>query len=136
MKKGFDYTGVTVSFRCHDGEGNYVMHKRSKTCRDEQGAWDFGGGGVKFNEPLEDALAREVKEEYGANVISFEFLGFRELFREHDGQPTHWVRFNYEVLVNPAQVINNEPDKLEEIKWVRLDNLPQPVHPVVAADFE
>ena len=26
MIKGIDYTGVTITFYCHDGEGNYLFH--------------------------------------------------------------------------------------------------------------
>ena len=64
MKKGIDFTGIAVSFSCHDGKGNYLFHKRGVGCRDEQGRWDCGGGGLKFNERLIDALYREVEEEY------------------------------------------------------------------------
>lgn len=56
MKKGIDYIGVTVSFYCHDGAGNFVLHKRNHNCRDEHGCWDFGGGGLKHGETLEDAF--------------------------------------------------------------------------------
>ncbi len=135
MKKGFDYTGITVSFRCHDGNENYVMHRRSDACRDEQGRWDFGGGSLKFGESLEDCLRREIKEEYDADVISFEYLGFKEMFRVHDGQNTHWIRFSYKVLVDPLQVKNNEPEKLEDVSWVRMEALPEPLHSQIIKDI-
>ena len=45
-------------FRCHDGKGNYVMHRRNVNCRDEHGCWDFGGGGLKFGETIADGLSR------------------------------------------------------------------------------
>lgn len=128
MKKGVDYTGITVSFFCHDGKGNYVMHKRGDNCRDEQGRWDFGGGGLKFGEGLVDGVKREVQEEYGACPVEIDFLDHNELHREHDGAPTHWVQFLYRVLVNRDEVVNNEPDKHQEMQWVRLDNLPTPLH--------
>ena len=136
MKKGIDYTGITVSFFCHDGQGNYVMHKRGAVCRDENGCWDFGGGGVKFNESLDDAVKREVKEEYNADVQAFQFLGFDEKFREHKNVPTHWIGFRYLVEVDRAQVINNEPDKHDEISWVRIDQLPSPRHSMCDRDLE
>ncbi|OGI60267.1 hypothetical protein A2641_00530 [Candidatus Nomurabacteria bacterium RIFCSPHIGHO2_01_FULL_37_25] len=50
MQKGFDYTGVTVVYFCHDGKGNVVFSKRNENCRDEHGAWDIGGGGVEFGD--------------------------------------------------------------------------------------
>jgi len=136
MKKGIDYTGITVSFYCHDGARNYVLHRRGENCRDEHGCWDFGGGGVKFNESLEAALHREVKEEYAADIIEFEFVGYRELFREHEGKKTHWLSFVYIVKLDPEQVVNNEPDKHEEISWFTLDNLPTPLHSMIQESLE
>ena len=112
------------------------MHKRNNNCRDEHGCWDFGGGGVKFNESLEDALHREVKEEYNADVLEVEFLGYCELFREHEGQPTHWLSFQYLVRVNPDQVVNNEPEKHDEIDWFTLDTLPTPLHSMIPDQLE
>ena len=32
LQGGVDYIGVTVVFYCHDGKGNFLMHKRSKNC--------------------------------------------------------------------------------------------------------
>ena len=128
MIKGIDYTGITVSFFCHDGKGNYVMHKRGVNCRDEHGCWNFGGGGVEFNETLEASLLREVKEEYGVEPVSYQYLGFDEKFREHEGRPTHWIGFRFLVLVDRSKVINGEPEMHDEIGWFRMDNLPEPQH--------
>ena len=30
MKKGEDFTGVTIVYFCHDEEGNFLFNKRSK----------------------------------------------------------------------------------------------------------
>lgn len=64
MRKGIDCIGVTVVFFCHDGKGNFVLSKRSKNTRDEQGRWDPGGGALEIHERIEDAIRREVREEY------------------------------------------------------------------------
>ena len=131
MKKGEDYTGVTVSYVCHDGNGNYLMNKRSVNCRDEHGAWDFGGGGVDFGISIEDTLKNELKEEYCVQNISYDFVGYDDLFREHKGKPTHWVRLLFIVKIDPKEVQNGEPHKFDELKWFRLDNLPSPLHSMI-----
>lgn len=138
-KKGIDFTGIAVSFSCHDGNGNYLFHKRGVGCRDEHGRWDCGGGGLKFNETLTDALYREVEEEYGTKPIESEFLGHDEVFREQEGVSTHWITFRYRVLVDRNKTINNEPLKLEAILWTTLDTLPSPLHsqlPVVLEKYK
>ena len=128
MKKGVDYTGVTIVYYCHDGQGNFVMSKRSTSCRDEHGRWDPGGGGLEFGDTVENTLKKEIKEEYCTDVLSYEFLGFRDVHREHDGVKTHWIGLDFKVLVDRGKVKNGEPNKFDEIGWFSIDNLPDPVH--------
>ena len=136
MVKGVDYIGVSVVFFCHDGQGNFVMHKRGEACRDERGRWDFGGGGLKFGEKIADALKREVFEEYAVEPLKVEPLGFDECFRDERGVPTHWICFRYKVLVDRSLVINNEPEKHEDLRWVTLDTLPSPLHSNIPQEIE
>lgn len=128
MKKGEDYVGVTLSFFCHDGKGNFILAKRSTNCRDEHGRWDFGGGSVEHGDTVEERLRQEIKEEYCTDVLSFEFLGYRDIHREHDGKQTHWISLDFKVLVDPAQVRNGEPHKFDDLGWFTLDALPSPLH--------
>lgn len=127
-KKGHDFIGVSVVFACHDGKGNYLLSKRGQNCRDEQGTWDPGGGGVEFGQTVEGALRQEILEEYCTDVLEYEFLGFRDVHREHEGKPTHWVALDYRVLVDRKKVRNGEPHKLDAIGWYRIDALPEPQH--------
>lgn len=128
MKKGIDYTGITVVFLCHDGDGNYLFSKRSNNCRDEQGTWDCGGGGLEFGQSPEEALADEIKQEYCTDVLDAEFLGFRDVHRVADGKPTHWLALDFKVLIDRTKVANGEPHKFDELAWVTLDDLPAPLH--------
>lgn len=128
LKKGVDYTGITIVFACHDGRGNILLHKRSENARDEHGRWDIGAGGLELHDTPENTLRKEIKEEYSTDVISYEFLGFRDVHRQHAGQKTHWLALDFKVLVDPAQVKNGEPHKFEEVKWFTLNNLPSPIH--------
>ncbi|NQV88652.1 MAG: NUDIX domain-containing protein [Parcubacteria group bacterium] len=128
MQKGIDFIGITVVYACHDGEGNFLFNKRSKNCRDEHGRWDLGGGGLEFEDTVEDTLKKEVKEEYCVDIISSEFIGYRDFFREDNSKKTHWLALYFKVLVDKDKVKNGEPHKFDEIGWFRLDNLPSPIH--------
>ncbi|MDB5265187.1 MAG: pyrophosphohydrolase [Parcubacteria group bacterium] len=127
-KVGRDYTGVSVIFLCHDGQGNFLFQKRTDRCRDEHFTWDTGGGGLDYGDTVEGTLAKEIKEEYGVDIVSFDFLGFRDVHREKEGVKTHWIALDFKVLVNRDDVINGEPRKFSEIGWYTLDNPPQPLH--------
>jgi ADP-ribose pyrophosphatase YjhB (NUDIX family) len=74
LQRGVDFIGVTCSFVCHDGNGNILMHKRSKNCRDEHGNWDNGGGAHEFGASVEETVRREIKEEYGADVLELQYI--------------------------------------------------------------
>jgi ADP-ribose pyrophosphatase YjhB (NUDIX family) len=129
MKKGVDHIGVCVVFYCHDGRGRFLLSKRTKYARDEHGKWDPGGGGVTFGESIISALKREIKEEYGTNVLDHEFLGYRDVKRvDEKGRKTHWIALDYKVLIDPKKVKNGDPKKHEAVDWFTLDNLPSPIH--------
>lgn len=136
MKKGMDYTGVTVVFLCHDGEGNVLLSKRTTECRDEHGCWDPGGGALDFGEGVVETLKRELAEEYCTDVIDYEFLGYREVHREMEGRKNHWIALDFKVLIDRDKVRNGEPHKFEELRWFTLDNLPSPLHSQFPAFLE
>lgn len=128
LKRGVDYIGVTVNFLIHDGKGKILLQKRSKNCRDEHGRWDIGGGAVEFGEGLDDALLRELQEEYAVTPIEYSQTKIGTALRVHDGSPTHWVYVNYKVLVNPVSIKIGEPHKVDAIGWFRKADLPKSLH--------
>lgn len=123
MQKGIDSIGVTVVYFCHDGKGKFVMAKRSNQARDEQGKWDIGGGAIELHDTVEDTLRKEILEEYCTEVLSFEFLGYRDVHREKNGEKNHWIALDFKVLVDSKTVINNEPQKFDDIGWFTLSSL-------------
>ncbi|MEK7460137.1 MAG: NUDIX domain-containing protein [Patescibacteria group bacterium] len=128
MKKGEDYIGVTVSYLCHDGKGNFLFNKRSVNCRDEHEKWDAGGGGMEIGETVEETLRKEIAEEYCTDVLEFTPVGYRDIHREHHNKKTHWISLDFIVLIDREKVKNGEPHKFDEIGWFTLDNLPSPLH--------
>ena len=135
MKVGVDYIGVTCVFFCHDGNGRLLMHKRSQNCRDEHGRWDCGAGALEFGEDHLDAVKREVKEEYGADALDVTFVKAANVLREHEGKRTHWIALNHVVRVDPDQVENREPDKMDDIGWFAINDLPDPLHSMFESHF-
>ena len=128
MKKGEDYTGVTIVYLCHDGNGKYLLSKRSNSCRDEHGTWDCGGGGLEFNDTVENTLRKEIAEEYRTDILNFEFLGYRDVHREDQGKNTHWVALDFKVKIDPLKTGNGEPHKFDAVEWFSLDAFPEPLH--------
>ncbi len=129
MKKGIDFPGVCVVFFCHDGKGNFILGKRTRKTRDEHGRWDPGGGAIELGETVEEAIRREIKEEYCTDILKSEFLGFRDVHRtDEKGNKTHWIAFDFKVLIDKDKVKNGVPKYHEDIGWFRLNSLPKPLH--------
>jgi 8-oxo-dGTP diphosphatase len=128
MKKGEDYTGITIVYFCHDGKGNFLFNKRSKNCRDEIGNWDCGGGALEFLDTVENTLKKEIKEEYCTDILNCEFLGYRDVHRERTGIKNHWIALDFKVRVDRDKVKNGEPHKFDEIGWFKLGNLPDTLY--------
>lgn len=128
LKKGVDFIGVTCVFFCHDGKGNFLMHKRSKSCRDEWGNWDVGGGSLEFGESFEEGVRREIKEEYSCDVLDLKLVGPQNILRKLRNRKTHWVALLFLAQVDPKQVQIGEPDYMDEIGWFSEGNWPEPIH--------
>jgi len=129
MIKGVNHIGVSVIPFLHDGNGRYLVGLRTEKCRDEHHTWEpLGGGGLMFGELLEQAVVREVQEETGATPFAIEFLGTREVLREHEGSKTHWLAFDYRAQVDLVLVRITEPEKCAEIRWCTITEIPRPQH--------
>ncbi|MBI4225284.1 MAG: NUDIX domain-containing protein [Candidatus Sungbacteria bacterium] len=135
LKRGVDFIGVNCIFFCHDGAGKFLLHKRSKNCRDEKGVWDCGAGAMEFGESFADTVSREVEEEYGVKPINIRYVGSKNVIREHEGKQTHWIGNLHLVQIDPTRVIIGEPDKIDEIGWFLLDNFPEPLHSQLKNDI-
>lgn len=136
MQKGIDYTGITIVYICHDGQGEYLFQKRSRNCRDEHDRWDIGGGGLEFGDTVLGTLEKEIAEEYRTSVLGHHFLGYRDVHREHEGRKTHWLALDFKVLVDRKTVANGEPHKFSEIGWFKSSDFPSPLHSQLPIFFE
>jgi ADP-ribose pyrophosphatase YjhB (NUDIX family) len=83
---------------------------------------------LEFGDTVEQTLRSEIKQEYGTEVLQFEFLGYRDVHREHEDQPTHWIALDFKALIDPKQVKNGEPNKFDEVRFFRLESLPENIH--------
>ncbi|MEO5691105.1 MAG: NUDIX domain-containing protein [Candidatus Saccharimonadales bacterium] len=128
LQRGIDHIGISVSFVIHDGEGNIMLHKRGAKARDEQGCWDIGGGAIEFSESINEAIVREIKEEFCVDPIEIKFLTAYDAHRTLNDVPTHWVALVHTVQVDRSKVKNGEPHKIDEIGWFTSSDLPSPLH--------
>ena len=127
-KPGKDYVGITTPFYCIDEEGKILFQKRSNKARDESGRWDPGSGELEKGLTLEENVRKEVKEEVGAEAQTIGRIPPHGIFREDEGEDTHWLAVSFFVKVNRDNVEINEPEKIDELEWAELGEFPQPLH--------
>jgi ADP-ribose pyrophosphatase YjhB (NUDIX family) len=90
-----------------------------------EGHWTLPGGGIHWGEHPEDALVREVHEETGLVLDSFELAGIdSETLGEAAGRPAvHAVRFIYRCVTSGEPQVVEENGSVDEAAWVSLDDL-------------
>ena len=91
----------------------------------EAGHWNIVGGKVDHMERAEIAARREAEEETGLTIGPIRYLGITEQLIEADRQ--HWISLLYATDDTAGDPQLTEPDKLSEVGWFDLDDLPQPL---------
>jgi hypothetical protein len=114
---------------CNDGR--VLLVKRGKQSQDEQGSLEGVGGGIDKQLSLHDALrieiGQELRDENGGplRVSIDQFLDFQTFkFRDkHAGGLRDWIVVTYLCRLHEGSPSSNEPDKIEELKFLTLDAL-------------
>lgn len=118
MRKGLNFIGVGIGAAILNKEGKIFLHKRGKNAKNEAGKWGCPGGTLKFGEKLEDAIKREMKEEFGINITPIDTLGaFNHLIPK---EKQHWVALCFICKIKKGIPKILEPDKCDQIGWFTL----------------
>lgn len=121
MQKGIDYIGVGVGALIFNDQGQILIAKRTNKVRNEPNKWEFPGGSVRFGEKCEDAVVREVKEEFDIKIKVITFLGLVDHIIPEQEQ--HWVSPSYIAKLISGTLKIMEPDRCCEIKWVKISEI-------------
>ncbi|MFH0864125.1 MAG: NUDIX domain-containing protein [Candidatus Gottesmanbacteria bacterium] len=135
MKKGIDYIGVSVGALIFNKKGEIFLTKRSKNTKNEHGCWEAPGGGVEFGETLQDAIKREIKEEYGVDIILLKQLPAQNHLLPKESQ--HWVPTSFIAKIKNGQTPKiMEPEKCDNLGWFPLNKLPRPLSVITKLDLK
>ena len=123
MKAGKDYIGVGCGVFIYNEKGEVLLQKRSKKSKNEVGLWNKMGGAVEFGETIEEALKREAFEEVGVEIDDIEFLSYTDHILHDEKQ--HWLGMNFMACIKTGTPKNMEPEKQDEIRWFKFDEVPE-----------
>lgn len=111
-------------------EGKYLMARRFNTGY-QDGNYNVPSGRIEEGELPAEALIREAKEEIGINVnsdnLQLAHVSYRPI---HDDTGTR-VDFFFSAKNWDGEIVNNEPDKCDELRWIHPDDLPANTTPHV-----
>lgn len=133
-KAGVDFIGVSVGAMIFNDRGELFLSKRSQKASNERGCWETPGGAVDFGETLEEAVRREIREEYDVDIdIIKQFPAQDHLIPE---EKQHWVATTFLAKIKTGQEPTIvEPDKCDRIGWFPLDKLPEPLSIITKLDL-
>lgn len=116
---------ATVGALIFNSSGEVLMIRTHKWSN----LWGIPGGKIKWGEPSEDALRREIKEETNLDVKDIQFVLVQDCIRSKEFyRKEHFVLLNYtcRCVAQPDVKLNDEG---REFRWVTLrDALKMPIN--------
>ncbi|MCL5433169.1 MAG: NUDIX domain-containing protein [Patescibacteria group bacterium] len=135
MKKGIDFIGVSAGAMIFNDKNELFLSKRSKKTSNERGCWETPGGSVDFGEALEEAIKREIKEEYGVEIYIIEQFPAADHLIPKEKQ--HWIATTFLAKIKKSQTPRIlEPHKCDGIGWFKLNKLPKPLSIITKLDLK
>lgn len=120
---GINFPGVGCGLIIQRADGRVLLYRRVKA--PEAGYWNIVGGKVDQMEHSSEAARREAEEETGLSIGAVDFLCTLEEIIAADRQ--HWISMIYVAREFSGEAQLTEPDKLSEMGWFDLSDLPQPL---------
>lgn len=118
----FSAVMVMLSRKNEDGEEEILLQKRQNTGYMD-GYWDFSASGhVEENESMKMAAMREAKEEIGVNI---KIEDLEPMCIIHKNKGLIYYNGYFKVTKWEKDPCINEPQKCEEIRWFKIDELPE-----------
>ncbi|NCS97899.1 MAG: NUDIX hydrolase [Candidatus Pacebacteria bacterium] len=122
-KIGIDCIGVGVGALISNEENKVFLALRSQKAKNERGKWEIPGGAVEFGETLEEALHREVMEEFGVTVSVIKRFNIVDNILPEEHQ--HWVAQTFLCRIVSGTPRNCELEKCDQIGWFSLEEAEQ-----------
>lgn len=117
---------VTVHLFFIRGDQILVARRANTGYRD--GEYSVPAGHLDGGETVRAAAAREAEEEVGVRIEA-EDIRFSSVMHRIEGDE----RVDFFVCIQKWQgeIVNAEPDKCDELRWVDMDDLPEKIIPYV-----
>lgn len=111
-----------IIVKVENGEKYYLLGLRAKH-KSGGGQWGLVGGTQAKEETMEQTLVREIEEEIGIKV-DIENVKWNNFFQCIAAPGVHFDHHGFVVEKWTGEIENKEPNKCDELKWFKEDELP------------
>jgi 8-oxo-dGTP diphosphatase len=115
---------VPAAYLLIEKEGNILLARRYNTGY-EDGKYQIPAGHIEEGELPTEALIREAKEEVGIDLTPSDFELVHISYRPKHDETGDRVDFFFKVKSWKGEIVNTEPEKCDELKWVSPSQLPE-----------
>lgn len=105
-------------------QGDEILISRRANTGYRDGDFGLVSGHVDGGEPLAEAACREALEEAGVRVDAGDLTLRTVMHRRKNGEDGERIGFFFEPARWRGDIVNAEPEKCGELRWVRADALP------------
>jgi 8-oxo-dGTP pyrophosphatase MutT (NUDIX family) len=114
------------------GDEVLLLHRAHTGWMDNH--WGFPAGHIEGAESVRSAALREAKEEVGVDLTESEFT-LRHVMHRHSSDRVYFDFF-FTADGEGREIRNAEPDKHDELKWFKMDKLPENTIPYLKRVLE
>lgn len=115
---------IPAAYLFFEKEGKYLITRRCNTGY-EDGIYQVPAGHIEYGELPSEAAVREGKEEAGVAISPKDLELFHISYRPKHDPTDNRVDFFFKVKKWKGDIVNMEPNKCDDMKWVDLDEIPQ-----------
>ncbi len=102
----------------------------------QDGIYQIPAGHIEMGELPTEAIIREAKEEIGITLSTVDLKMVHVSCRPKHDKTGNRVDFFFRATRWEGYVINAEPEKCDDLRWVKLDELPENMTPHVRLGIE
>jgi 8-oxo-dGTP diphosphatase len=115
-------------------QNNEILLLKRKNTGFEDGKWSVVAGRIDGEEEVISASIREAKEEAGIVIEPNEIEVVGVMHRKNIS--SEWIDFYLKVKKWKGNITNTEPHKCEELRWFRINDLPDNMIPYIRSAIE
>lgn len=120
MRKNFPYVGSSYLFLIKD---NKILLQRRFQTGFQDGNYGVPAGHLDGGETAREGCAREISEEIGININPNDLTVVHIMHRK--GEQDERFDFFMTTEKYTGEIVNNEPNKCDDLSWFPLNELPE-----------